>query len=56
MRHACANCGSRFFSKRFRSGTILFCSRLCKRRWEHQLKLVENAHRRWTAYLSRHGP
>ena len=56
MSYVCAHCSGKFASKRYRVGTICFCSRLCKLRWEHKLKEFELARSRWFAYLARGSP
>lgn len=53
MTYMCAHCYSNFAGRRHRVGTIMFCTRLCRLRWEHKLKEFERAQKRWFDYLAR---
>jgi len=45
-----------FFSKKYRIGTLCFCSRLCKSRYEHKQRAYDEARRKWFVDLAHGGP
>jgi hypothetical protein len=56
MKYTCAHCSSRLVSKRYRLGTLSFCSKSCRLKWQRKLRQFEKAESKWVAYLARGSP